>query len=113
MKWILAVLAVLAAIAAFLYTRSGPALLDGLDRVWPGAGATQVAKAVPFGKHGQTLNIWRNGDTKAAPVLIFYYGGGWVKGSANDYGWVARAYAAKGFLVVVPDYRKEIGRAHV
>lgn len=106
MKWIFAALAVLAAIAAFLYTRSGPALLDGLDRVWPGAGATQVAKAVPFGKHGQTLNIWRNGDAKAAPVLIFYYGGGWVKGSADDYGWAARAYAAKGFLVVVPDYRK-------
>ena len=106
MKWILAALAVLAAIAAFLYTRSGPALLDGLDRVWPGAGAMQVAKAVPFGKHGQTLNIWRNGDTKAAPVLIFYYGGGWVKGSADDYGWAARGYAAKGFLVVVPNYRK-------
>ena len=106
MKWILAVLAVLASIAAFLYARSGPALLDGLDRVWPGADATQVAKAVPFGKHGQTLNIWRNGDIKAAPVLIFYYGGGWVKGSADDYGWAARAYAAKGFLVVVPDYRK-------
>ena len=106
MKWILAALAVLAAIAAFLYTRSGLALLDGLDRVWPGAGATQVVKAVPFGKHAQTLNIWRNGDIKAAPVLIFYYGGGWVKGSADDYGWAARAYAAKGFLVVVPDYRK-------
>jgi acetyl esterase/lipase len=106
MKWILAAIVTLAAIGAFLYTRSGPALLDGIDRFWPGEGGTQVANAVAFGKHGQTLNVWRNGDAKNAPVLIFYYGGGWVKGSADDYGWAARAYASKGFVVVLPDYRK-------
>ncbi len=106
MKWILAAVVTLAAIGAFLYTRSGPALLDTLDRLWPGEGATQIVKAMPFGKHGQTLNVWRNATAKNAPVLIFYYGGGWVKGSADDYGWAARAYASKGFVVVVPDYRK-------
>jgi acetyl esterase/lipase len=108
MKWFLAALLLIAAIGTFLYTRSGPALLDGLDRVWPGAGGSQVAMAVPFGKHGQTLNVWRDSDAKptSAPVLIFYYGGGWVKGRADDYGFAARAYASKGFVVVVPDYRK-------
>ncbi len=106
MKWILALVVTLAAVGAFLYTRSGPALLDTLDRLWPGEHSTQIVKAMPFGKHGQTLNVWRKGDAKAAPVLIFYYGGGWVKGSADDYGWAARAYASKGFVVVVPDYRK-------
>jgi acetyl esterase/lipase len=106
MKWILAIIVMIAAIVAFVYTRSGPALLDGLDRFWPGERGTQVAKHVAFGKHGQTLNIWHNGNAKAAPVLIFFYGGGWVKGSADDYGWAARAYASKGFVVVVPDYRK-------
>jgi acetyl esterase/lipase len=29
-----------------------------------------------------------------------------VKGAASDYGFAARAYASKGFVVVVPDYRK-------
>jgi acetyl esterase/lipase len=106
MKWILAAVIALAALGAFLHSRSGPALLDGIDRFWPGECGTQVANAVPFGKHGQTLNVWRNGGAKNAPVLIFYYGGGWVKGSADDYGWAARAYASKGFVVVVPDYRK-------
>ncbi len=106
MKWIFAAFVVVAAVAAFAYTRSGPALLDALDRIWPGEGGTQVARAVPFGKHGQTLNVWRAGDAKTAPVAIFYYGGGWVKGSADEYGWAARAYASKGFVVVVPDYRK-------
>lgn len=106
MKWILAVIVTLAAIGAFLYTRSGPALLDTLDGFWPGENGTIIAKAMPFGKNGQTLNVWRTGDAKAAPVVVFYYGGGWVKGSADEYGWAARAYASKGFVVVVPDYRK-------
>lgn len=106
MKWIFAAFVMVAALAAFAYTRSGPALLDALDRIWPGEGGTQVVRAVPFGKHGQTLNVWRAGDAKTAPVVIFYYGGGWVKGSADEYGWAARAYASKGFVVVVPDYRK-------
>ena len=118
MKWILAAVIAFAAIAVFLYTRSGPALLDGLDRVAPGAGGSQVANAVPFGKHAQTLNVWRSGNSnpkggnpkggnpKGTPVVIFFYGGGWVKGKADEYGWVARAYASKGFVVVVPDYRK-------
>lgn len=108
MTRILVVVVTLSAIGAFLYTRSGPALLDRLDRIWPGEGAAQIANGVTFGKHGQILNIWRDGDAKpkGAPVLIFYYGGGWVKGSADEYGWAARAYASKGFVVVVPDYRK-------
>ena len=108
MKWIFAAVIAFAAIAAFLFTRSGPALLDGLDRAWPGGGGSQVANAVPFGKHAQTLNVWRSGLAMAngAPVVIFYYGGGWVKGKADEYGWAARAYASKGFVVVVPDYRK-------
>jgi acetyl esterase/lipase len=106
MKWILAALVALAAIAAVVFTRSGPAQLDLLDRLWPGSSGTQSGQAIAFGKHGQTLNIWHGADTKNAPVIVFFYGGGWVKGSADDYGFAARAYAAKGFVVVVPDYRK-------
>jgi acetyl esterase/lipase len=107
MKWILALL-LAGGLGAFLYTRSGPALLDGLDRVTPGAGAKQLASGQGFGSHGQSLDIWAS-DTDGqgkAPVLIFFYGGGWVKGERADYGFAARAYASKGFVVVVPDYRK-------
>ncbi len=106
MKWVVIVFITLAAIAAFLFTRSGPALLDRLDQLWPGESGALAAKAIPFGSHGQTVNIWSKSRGKAAPVLIFFYGGGWVKGSADEYGWAARAYASKGFVVVVPDYRK-------
>lgn len=38
------------------------------------------------------------------PVAVFFYGGSWDTGRRQDYNWVGRALAAKGFLTVVPDY---------
>ena len=40
-----------------------------------------------------------------APVVVFFYGGGWDSGSKADYRFVGRTLAAKGFIAVVPDYR--------
>lgn len=93
---------------ALLSACSPPGLLNALDRVTPGAGGSHVGSDIAFGRHGQALDVWRSEPAKSvgAPVLIFYYGGGWVKGTRQEYGWAARAYASKGFVVVVPDYRK-------
>ena len=90
---------------------SPPGMLTALDAVTPGAGGTQVGSGIAFGTHGQRLDVWRHESGSATasnklPVLIFYYGGGWVKGAREDYGFAARAFAARGFVVVVPDYRK-------
>ena len=76
-----------------------------------GRGVELVGDAVPFGTSGQTLDVWRpEGDATAKrPVLIFYYGGGWVHGNRRAYAFAARAYAKAGFVVVVPDYRKVPG----
>lgn len=95
-------------LTAFLSACSPPGLLNALDRVTPGAGGSHVGSDIAFGTQGQALDVWRSGPAKpvGGPVLIFYYGGGWVKGTRQEYGWVARAYASKGFVVVVPDYRK-------
>ena len=41
----------------------------------------------------------------ARPVAVFLYGGGWERGRKWDYGWVAQALAARGYVVVLPDYR--------
>lgn len=40
-----------------------------------------------------------------APVIVFFYGGNWVGGSRADYAFVGQALAARGFVVVIPDYR--------
>ncbi|TPG12224.1 alpha/beta hydrolase [Sphingomonas oligophenolica] len=87
-----------------------PRILSWVDAVAGGGrGTEEVATAVPFGTTGQTLDVWRPaGDhpTTSRPVLIFYYGGGWVHGDRGAYAFAARAYAKAGFVVVVPDYRK-------
>ncbi len=94
--------------AAALNYSAGPGTLDAIDLLMPGPGGSRVAAAVPFGAHGQMLDVWRSGETKprGAPVLVFFYGGGWVKGDRESYAWAARAYASRGFVVVLPDYRK-------
>lgn len=40
-----------------------------------------------------------------APVLVFFYGGSWQSGSKDDYAFVGQAFAAQGFVTVLPDYR--------
>ena len=66
------------------------------------------ATGVPFGSHGQTLDIWAPNAMGDAPlpVVIFWYGGGWAKGDRASYAFAGRALAKAGFLVVIPDYRK-------
>lgn len=105
-----AVVAALGGLGLYAATTSPPLLLSQLDAVAGGGkGAALVAEAVPFGDQGQTLDVWRADDASAddkRPVLIFWHGGGWVKGARADYAFAGRAFAKKGFVVVVPDYRK-------
>jgi acetyl esterase/lipase len=54
----------------------------------------------------QKLDVYlpKAGGDKA-PVLVFFYGGGWDSGDRRYYSWVGRALAARGFVTVLPDYR--------
>ena len=88
---------------------SPPGLLSLIDgAIGGGTGASRPGSALPFGTHGQTLDLWRPSGAVVTkrPVLIFWYGGGWAKGDRRAYAFAARAYAKAGFVVVVPDYRK-------
>ncbi len=103
---ILALIVVPLAAVGVAYYRSPPSALDLIDRAWPSE-AKRVGTDIAYlpGKR-HALDIWDvPGGKTPKPVLIFWYGGGWVKGSKEDYGFAARAYAAKGFVVVMPDYR--------
>jgi len=103
-------LAVVAAgLLGILTLLTPPGQLTFLDGAMGGGWGTQrPGHALPFGTHGETLDVWRpaNAKGKPLPVLIFFYGGGWVAGSHDAYGFAARAFAKQGFVVVVPDYRK-------
>lgn len=55
----------------------------------------------------QQLDVYTPKDlSKAAPVIVFYYGGGWRGGSRADYQFVADKFVRQGYVTVVPDYRK-------
>jgi acetyl esterase/lipase len=91
---------------------AGPMTLSVLDGLMGGGrGTARVRSGVPFGSQGQTLDVWRpsGGARTGLPVLIFWYGGGWVQGDRAAYAFAARAYAKAGFVVVLPDYRKVSG----
>jgi acetyl esterase/lipase len=109
-KWFLGiVLAIAVGLGAFYFLVAPPRQLDLLDRTWVGdAGARRVAHDVAYrGGPRQKLDVYDNprAGTYPKPVLVFFYGGGWHGGDKDHYGFAARAYAAKGFLVVLPDYR--------
>jgi acetyl esterase/lipase len=93
-------------LAAVLSACSPPGMLNGLDSVTgSGSGVEQAGVGIAFGDHGQKLDVWRpeGKSARPRPVLIFWYGGGWVKGKRQEYGFAGRAYAARGFVVVVAD----------
>lgn len=102
-------LALAAVVGGVLAFTSPPRLLSHYDRLAGGrAGSFPAAEGVPFGSHGQALDIWAPNDMAKAPlpVVIFWYGGGWAKGDRASYAFAGRALAKAGFLVVIPDYRK-------
>lgn len=54
----------------------------------------------------QTLDVYiPDGLTKPAPVLVFFYGGSWQSGSKDIYRAFGQAFAAKGIVTIVADYR--------
>ncbi|WP_374942632.1 alpha/beta hydrolase [Sphingomonas sp.] len=95
--------------ALLLGACSPPALLNRLNTVTPGdSDARRVAGGVAYGSDArQKLDVWAPRSTGAAPrpVVVFFYGGAWVSGARGEYGFAGRAYAAKGFVAIVADYR--------
>ncbi|MET0269654.1 MAG: alpha/beta hydrolase [Sphingomonas sp.] len=89
-----------------LYLRAPAQALNVADAALPGGGA-RASEAIRFDRAtGLALDVWSPARPGPHPVLLFFHGGSWVDGRRQDYGFVARAYAARGFVVVVPDYRK-------
>lgn len=109
-RWLLgAALAIAAALGLLVLSTSPPRLLSLLDAAdGGGSGVARPGEAVPFGDRGMALDIWRPAvpPPGTLPVVVFWYGGGWVKGDRAAYAFAARAFARAGFVVVVPDYRK-------
>lgn len=59
--------------------------------------------------HGLALDVYAPEHATHAPVVVFFYGGTWVRGERAWYRFVGTALAARGVVTVVPDYRKYPG----
>ncbi len=106
MRWLIALLAV----AASALTAGCASLLLGVAN---GADLPNGAYRREAGLHYgddplETLDVYRPragyaGPTR--PLVVFVHGGRWSSGTKDEYRFVAAGLAARGFVVVVPNYR--------
>ncbi len=83
-------------------------LLNGVSRLSGDGGTKLAVRGAAYGplpRH--KLDVWVPARLPATPlpVIVFFYGGGWVSGERGDYGFAGRAFAARGFVTIVADYR--------
>jgi acetyl esterase/lipase len=82
---------------------SGPAILNSII---PHSGYS-IQKDIAYGDDArQKLDIYIPDDVKKpAGVIVFFYGGSWQQGSKADYRFAGQAFASKGYVTVIADYR--------
>lgn len=68
-----------------------------------------AATDLAYGPHSrQVFDVYVPAEgvgRRPAPLLLFLYGGSWRDGDKADYGFVGRAFAARGYVTAVADYR--------
>lgn len=85
---------------------SATAALGENNFTWSLPHRTVLTRDVPYAQGARhTLDICRPRTAAAAPVVVFFYGGGWRSGNKRLYRYIARALARRGYVTVLPDYR--------
>lgn len=71
------------------------------------SGTVKIGDGIPYagGPRGKLDVYVQQNPVRNAPVLMFIYGGGWKLGERWEYEFVGRAFAARGFVTVIADYR--------
>jgi acetyl esterase/lipase len=90
------------------FVLSGCSALTAFNTLTPRDPASHAGRDIAYGPDPrQRLDVYtpETHGPRAAPVLVFFYGGGWTSGRRQDYGFVGDALASRGFVTVVPDYR--------
>src|SRR5687767_5562361 len=60
---------------------------------------------VPEGDERHRLDVYTPPDARDAPVILFFYGGGWRSGDKKLFEHLGRAFAMRGIVAVVVNYR--------
>ena len=75
---------------------NGPTEFDRVDRHGD----------LPYGQDKrQRLDIYAPRQAQNRPVVVFWYGGSWVKGQKSQYRFVGTTLAERGIVTVIADYR--------
>ncbi len=102
-RWLLGLAPLVAAVGAC-------APIKLLDSVVPSDTYT-LESGIAYGSEArQLLDVYRPlaravPAIGARPLVVFFYGGAWSDGDRGDFRFVAEALAARGAVVVLPDYR--------
>ena len=86
---------------------SGCSSVDLFNAVVPAdSGASLVARDIAFGADPrQRLDVYAPPNASGLPAVLFIYGGSWDSGNRSEYAFAGKALAARGFVVVIADYR--------
>jgi acetyl esterase/lipase len=108
---LLALFVVIIAFGAWFYSKTDPQKLDFADRFWAGKAEYDGAPVIgiAYGKdERQKLDVYMptGKSVDAYPVLVFFHGGAWRDGERDGYGFLGRAFAARGIVTIIADYRK-------
>ena len=77
-----------------------------LNALVPPCGYTKTSNVSYGPLPQQTLDVYRpTHPDPAHGVVVFLYGGDWQNGSKDDYAFVGQAFASRGFVTVLPNYR--------
>jgi acetyl esterase/lipase len=122
MKYLLITLfMVLLSAGIWFFRLGGPAQLELADRwYWGGDERKRAVVEIdihygPGGDPEQQYDVYHpigagpigeDCTDRKYPTLIFFHGGSWRDGNKDSYGFVGRAFAERGFYVVVANYRK-------
>jgi len=94
----------LSALSAAIIAACAP--VNVLNTITP-SGDFSIEKDIAYGDlEKQKLDIYTPKTPKAgAPVVVFFYGGGWNDGSKDIYKFIGQSFAQAGYTVIVPTYR--------
>ena len=112
MKVVLGLLLVLLLAGGLLFLAirmNGPAALNRIDRLTGGNRDVTLVSKTQYGRHDdQKLRIYtpaKADRNQPLPIIVFAHGGSWNWGNPDDYTFIARALAPKGFVVALVGYR--------
>ena len=107
MRVLLLLLAVI--VAAVALVACSP--INALNALVPSDSYERTTVAYGAGARGQ-LDVYtprataeRVRPANGWPLVVFFYGGSWNRGEREEYRFVGEAFAARGIVTVIPDYR--------